>query len=134
MNNLPDLILNDIKNKISNGDTAITVPIYVYDMFKDEFEEKGYTIIKNENNNYNISIPLLLTDGKKDVDCNYKKYYEKWRPKVIEKHCGKYIAVVDEGEKAYLFDTQSSALKYLTTEGYQYFFLTMVGSENPDIL
>jgi ankyrin repeat protein len=71
MNNLPDknqikdLILNDIKkkisNNISNGDTTITIPIYVYNMFKDEFEEKGYTIIKKEeNNNYKISIPLVI--------------------------------------------------------------------------
>jgi ankyrin repeat protein len=74
MNNLPDknqikdLILNDIKkkisNNISNGNTTITVPIYVYDMFKDEFEEKGYTIIKKENDNYKISIPLLKNNIK----------------------------------------------------------------------
>ena len=76
MNNLPDkdqikdLILNDIKKKIcdniSNGDTTITIPVYVYDMFKNEFEDKGYTIIKKENDNYNISIPLLKND-KKDI-------------------------------------------------------------------
>jgi ankyrin repeat protein len=84
MNNLPDkdqikdLILNDIKkkisNNISNGDTTITIPICVYDMFKDEFEYKGYTIIKKEeNDNYNISIPLLQND-KKEIT---KEIFEK---------------------------------------------------------
>jgi hypothetical protein len=86
MNNLPDknqikdLILNNIKkkicNNISNGDTTITVPIYVYDMFKDEFEEKEYTIIKKENDNYKISIPLviLLKNDKKEIT---KEIFEK---------------------------------------------------------
>jgi ankyrin repeat protein len=78
MNNLPDkdqikdLILNDIKKKIcdniSNGDTTITIPVYVYDMFKDEFNDKGYTIIKKEeNDNYKISIPLLKNDKKEII-------------------------------------------------------------------
>jgi ankyrin repeat protein len=85
MNNLPDknqikdLILNDIKKKIyyniSNGDTTITIPVYVYDMFKDEFEDKGYTIIKKENDNYKISIPLVLLKNKKEIitNDNYEK-------------------------------------------------------------
>jgi ankyrin repeat protein len=84
MNNLPDkdqiknLILNDIKKKIcdniSNGDTTITIPVYVYDMFKDEFNDKGYTIIKKEeNDNYKISIPLLKND-KKEIT---KEIFEK---------------------------------------------------------
>jgi hypothetical protein len=78
MNNLPDknqikdLILNDIKKKICNNistfDNTIIIPVYVYDMFKDEFEEKGYTIIKKEeNNNYKISIPLYKKEITKEI-------------------------------------------------------------------
>jgi ankyrin repeat protein len=88
-NQIKDLILNDINNKIfnniSNGnDTTITIPIYVYDMFKDEFEDKGYTIIKKEteNNNYKISIPLLNC-SKKEITIeifekivNNKQFYK----------------------------------------------------------
>jgi hypothetical protein len=79
MNNLPDkdqiknLILNAIKKIISNNistfNNTFAIPIYVYDMFKDEFKSKGYTIIRNENekDNYNISIPLLLNGCKKEI-------------------------------------------------------------------
>jgi ankyrin repeat protein len=79
MNNLPDknqikdLILNDIKNSISNFNNTITIPYYVYDMFKDEFKDKGYRIIKKENDNYNISIPLLNGDKKEINNLIFKK-------------------------------------------------------------
>jgi ankyrin repeat protein len=85
-NKIKDLILNDINNKIfnniSNGNTTITILIYIYDMFKDEFEDKGYTIIDKENNNYKISIPLLNC-SKKEITIeifekivNNKQFYK----------------------------------------------------------